>query len=112
YTDWMKTVTDAAGGEFYGGGDYTGRIQNFEIQLRSEGKNLFNEDGTAGFDEKRLAEFWNEGAAARDGIAIPQQQVEELTPLGAFDAAKTASELTWDNFGAGYLGNLGEGYTE
>ena len=22
------------------------------------------------------------------------------------------SELTWDNFGAGYLGNLGEGYTE
>ena len=112
YTAWMKTVTDAAGGKFYGGGDYTGRIQNFELQLRSEGKNLFNEDGTPGFDEKRLAEFWNEGAAAREGIAIPQQQVEELTPLSAFDSAKTASELTWDNFGAGYLGNLGEGYTE
>jgi len=112
YTDWMKTVTDAADGEFYGGTDFTGRIQNFELQLRSEGKNLFNDDGTAGFDEKRLAEFWNDGAAARDGVVIPQQQLEEITPLSGFDSAKTASELTWDNFGAGYLGNLGEGYTE
>lgn len=112
YTEWMKSVTDASGGAVYGGSDYTGRIQNFELQLRSEGKNLFNDDGTAGFDEDRLAEFWEEGAAARDGIVIPQQQVEEINPLSAFDAAKTASELTWDNFGAGYLGNLGEGYTE
>lgn len=112
YTDWMKTITDAAGGEFYGGSDYTGRIQNFELQLRSEGKNLFNEDGTAGFDEERLTEFWEDGAPIREGIGIPQQKVEELSPLGSFDSAKTASELTWDNFGAGYLGNLGEGYTE
>lgn len=112
YTEWMGEVTDAAGGEFYGGGDYTGRIQNFELQLRSEGKNLFNEDGTAGFDEKRLKKFWEEGQDIRDGIGVPQQTVEELAPLGAFDSAKTASELTWDNFGAGYLANLGEGYTE
>src|SRR5690606_27104353 len=101
-----------AGGAFYGGSDYTGRIQNFELQLRSEGKNLFNDDGTAGFDEKRLAEFWNEGADARDGVVVPQQQVEEISPLSPFDSAKSASELTWDNVGAGYLGNLGEGYTE
>lgn len=112
YTDWMKTVTDASGGKAFGGSDYTGRIQNFELQLRSEGKNLFNDDGTPGFDEKRLAKFWNEGAAARDGVVVPQQQAEELLPLSAFDAAKAASELTWDNFGGGYLGNLGEGYTE
>jgi multiple sugar transport system substrate-binding protein len=112
YADGMQPVTDGAGDEFYGGSDYTGRIQNFELQLRSEGKNLFNDDGSAGFDEKRLTEFWNDGAVIRDGIGIPEQKVEELKPLGAFDSAKTASELTWDNFGAGYLGNLGEGYTE
>lgn len=112
YTDWMEGVTDAGAGEVWGGGDYTGRIQNFELQLRSEGKNLFNEDGTAGFDEARLTQFWEEGQPIRDGIGIPQQLVEELNPLGGFDAAKTASELTWDNFGAGYLANLGEGYTE
>ncbi|MFJ6677731.1 ABC transporter substrate-binding protein [Microbacterium sp. NPDC091382] len=112
YTAWMKTITDAGGGEYWGGGDYTGRIQNFELQLRSEGGNLFTEDGKPGFDEARLKAFWEEGQSIRDGIGIPQQDVEEVLPLGGFDTALTASELTWDNFGAGYLGNLGEGYTE
>ncbi|MFT4156954.1 MAG: extracellular solute-binding protein [Microbacterium sp.] len=112
YIDWMGEVTEASGGAFYGGSDFTGRIQNFEVQLRAEGKNLFNEDGTPGFDEDRLAEFWESGQAIRDGIGVPQKTFEELAPLGAFDSAKAASELTWDNFGAGYLANLGEGYTE
>ncbi|HEY9309622.1 MAG TPA: extracellular solute-binding protein [Microbacterium sp.] len=112
YAEWMGEVTDGAGGEFWGGADFTGRIQNFELQLRSEGENLFNEDGTPGFDEERLTEFWESGQDVRDGIGIPQQRVEEVAPKGAFDSALTASELTWDNFGAGYLAGLGEGYTE
>jgi multiple sugar transport system substrate-binding protein len=112
YTDWMGEVTDGAGGAFWGGGDYTGRIQNFEIQLRSEGSYLFSEDGEPGFDEERLAEFWESGADIRDGIGIPQQRLEEVAPKGAFDSALSASELTWDNFGAGYLAGLGAGYTE
>src|SRR5688572_31045278 len=41
-----------------------------------------------------------------------RSRLEEVYPLSGFDSALTASELTWDNFGAGYLGNLGEGYTE
>lgn len=112
YSDWVSEVTDASGGAFWGGSDFSGRIQNLELQLRSEGKNLFDEDGTPGFDEERLAEFWESGADLRDGAGVPQQVVEELNPLGSFDSAKTASELTWDNFGAGYLANLGESYTE
>jgi multiple sugar transport system substrate-binding protein len=112
YTEWMGEVTDAAGGAFWGGSDFTGRIQNFEVQLRAEGENLFNEDGTPGFDEERLAEFWESGQDIRDGIGIPQQRVAEVAPKGAFDSALTASELTWDNFGAGYLAGLGESYTE
>lgn len=112
YSDWMAEVTDASGGDVYGGADYTGRIQNFEIQLRSEGSYVFSDDGEPGFDEARLAEFWNEGQPLRDGITTPQQTAEELAPLGPFDSAVSASELTWDNFGAGYLANLGEGYPE
>ena len=112
YNDWMAETTEASGGTFWGGSDVSGRIQNLELQLRAEGKNLFNEDGTAGFDEKRLTEFWESGSAVRDGIGVPQQRVEESLPLGPFDTANTASELTWDNFGSGYLGNLGEAYTE
>ncbi|MEW1834653.1 extracellular solute-binding protein [Microbacterium sp. NPDC079995] len=112
YTAWMSEITNASGGEFWGGSDYTGRIQNFELQLRSEGGELFTEEGEPGFDEARLKAFWEEGQSIRDGIGVPQQTVEEALPLGGFDTALTASELTWDNFGAGYLGNLGADYTE
>ena len=99
----MGEVTDASGGAFWGGSDFTGRIQNFELQLRSEGSYLFSEDGEPGFDEERLTEFWESGQEIRDGIGIPQQRVEEVIPKGGFDSALTASELTWDNFGGGYL---------
>lgn len=112
YADWMGEVTDASGGGFWGGSDYTGRIQNFELQLRAEGSYLFSDDGEPGFDEERLAEFWESGQPVRDGIGVPQQSVEEVAPLSPFDSALTASELTWDNFGSGYLGNLGAEYTE
>ncbi|REJ07492.1 extracellular solute-binding protein [Microbacterium bovistercoris] len=112
YTDWMKTVTDAGAGNVWGGSDFTGRIQNFEVQQRAKGEDLFTEDGKANFTEDDLKAFWEQGEAIRDGIGVPPQKVEELKPLGAFDSAHATSELTWDNFGAGYLANLGADYTE
>ncbi|MFK4761128.1 ABC transporter substrate-binding protein [Microbacterium sp. ZW T5_45] len=114
YYTWIGEVSDAAsakGIDAWGGVDPTTRIENFELQLRAEGANLFDEDGTPGFDEERLAEFWNSVADQRaDGQVAPQQRVAEVQPLTAFDAALTASDATWDNTGAGFLGNLGEGY--
>ena len=113
YTDWMAEVSAAGGGTVFGGTDYTGRIQNFEIQLRANDKFLFSEDGELGFTEDDLKAFWEDGAKVRDsGGVVGAQKLEEIYPLSAFDSAITASELTWDNFGGGYLGNLGEGYTE
>ena len=112
YTAWLGDITSGAEGAFWGGTDFSGRIQNFELQLRSEGSYLFSEDGEPGFDEERLTEFWESGADIRDGIGIPQQRLEEVLPKGGFDTALTASELTWDNFGAGYLAGLGAAYTE
>jgi len=111
YSDWMAEVTEAGGGALWGGTDYTGRIQNFEIQQRAKGEDLFTEDGEPNFTEKDLAAFWQQGEDVRANT-IPQQRLEEIYPVSGFDAALTTSELTWDNFGAGYLGNLGEGYTE
>ncbi|MDN3312191.1 extracellular solute-binding protein [Microbacterium oryzae] len=108
YQSWMTEVTDAGGSSGVSGGtDWTGRIQNFQLQLRAEGSELFNEDGTPGFDEKRLAEFWESGAELRDGIAVPQQQLEERYPLTGMDTGLTASELNWDNMGTSYVENLG-----
>ena len=112
YTDWMGEVTLGSGGEIYGGTDFTGRIQNFEVQQRAKGEDLFTEDGKANFTKDDLKAFWEQGDAVRDGIGIPAQRIEELSPLSGFDAGLTASELTWDNFGAGYLANLGDQYTE
>ena len=113
YAEWMQTATDAgAASGVYGGSDWGGRIQNFELQLRSEGSFLFSEDAEPGFDEEDLTKFWEDSAPLREGVVIPQQRLEEVYPLAGFDTAQTVSELTWDNFGAAYLGGLGEGYTE
>ena len=113
YDAWMKEVSDAGAGAIFGGTDYTGRIQNFEIQQRAEGKDLFTEDGEPNFTEEDLTKFWEQADGIRtDGTVIGQQKLEEVYPLSGFDSALTTSELTWDNFGAGYLGNLGENFTE
>ncbi|MGR0321229.1 ABC transporter substrate-binding protein [Agromyces sp. ZXT2-3] len=113
YNDWMAEVTEAGGGDLWGGTDWTGRIQNFEVQQRAKGEDLFTEEGEPNFTEEDLAAFWEQGSEIReDGTVITQQRLEETYPLSGFDSALTASELTWDNFGAGYLGNLGEGFTE
>ncbi|MDQ0574474.1 ABC transporter substrate-binding protein [Agromyces albus] len=116
YDSWMQEITDAAAAQgvtIWGGTDYTGRIQNFEIQQRAKGEDLFTDEGEPNFTEEDLAEFWESGSGIREaGTVIDQQRLEEIYPLSAFDSALTASELTWDNFGAGYLGNLGAEYTE
>ena len=111
YTAWIKEVSDAGAGSLWGGTDFTGRIQNFEIQQRAKGEDLFTEDGEPNFTEKDLAAFWEQGEDAR-AVTIPQQRLEEIYPVSGFDAGLTTSELTWDNFGAGYLANLGAEYTE
>jgi multiple sugar transport system substrate-binding protein len=108
YTAWMNSVTDASGGTIWGGTDPTARIQNFEIYLRANGKNLFNDAGEPQFTEQELTDFWNQGKAIRDsGATIPTQRLLEVAPKSGFGAGLTTSELTWDNFGAGYAGDLG-----
>ncbi|KZE88581.1 ABC transporter substrate-binding protein [Microbacterium sp. TNHR37B] len=107
YTAWMKDVTDKTGGKVYGGTDMTQRIQTFELALRAEGKNLYTDDGKLGFTEDELKAFWESGAAARDGITIPQSKLEEITPKSGFGAGLTASETSWSNFLGGYLADSG-----
>lgn len=112
YIAWMQEITDAGDGSQWGGGDYTGRIQNFEVQLRAEGSELFLEDGTPGFDEDRLIEFWNSGAPIRDGAGMPAERGADFDPVGAMASGALVTEMTWDNFGAGYLAQLPEQYQE
>ncbi|SDG66850.1 ABC transporter substrate-binding protein [Microbacterium pygmaeum] len=112
YQEWMAEVTDAGGGTIWGGTDYTGRIQSFEIQQRAKGEDLFTQEGEPNFTEEDLTAYWESGTDIRDGVVVPQQTLEEVYPKSGFDTALATSELTWDNFGSGYLGNLGADYTE
>lgn len=107
YTAWMRQVTQAGGGTVWGGTDPTGRIQNFELYLRANGKNLFGDDSKPRFTEADLKAFWGMGASLRGGVTIPQKRLAEVAPKSGFGAGLTTTELTWDNFGAGYLGDLG-----
>ncbi len=114
YNDYLIEASAAASANgVYGGADWTGRIQNFELHKRAQGENLFTDEGEPNFTQEEVAEFFALGDEIRsEGGSVPGQQLEEIYPLSAFDSARAVTELTWDNFGAGYLGNLGEGYTE
>ena len=116
YDEWLHEARDAAedaGLDVWGGADPTGFIQPFELVLRSEGKSVFTEEGEIGFTEEDLADFWSRGEALRaDGVVTPQQSIQEVAPMGAFDSAQALTEIVWDNFGAPYLANLGEKYPD
>jgi len=107
FDDWLAEVTEKTGGDPFGGTDYTQRIQVLELQLRAAGKALYTEKGELGFTKDELAAFWESGAALRDGITIPQQQLEEISPISGFGSTRTLSEMSWSNFLGGYLADSG-----
>jgi multiple sugar transport system substrate-binding protein len=108
YEAYMAEVSEAGGEGIWGGTDYTGRIQNFELQLRQEGRELFTEEGELGFTQEELAEFWSGASDLREsGAVIPSRKLEEVAPKSGFGANLTATEMTWSNFMGGYLADTG-----
>ena len=80
YEAYMASVSEA-GDEIWGGTDYTGRIQNFELQLRQEGRELFTEDGQLNFTQEELGASLGVPASetALEGAALegPELEVKE-----------------------------------
>ncbi|MFI9008073.1 ABC transporter substrate-binding protein [Actinosynnema sp. NPDC053489] len=101
YRRAMTTITRKTG--VHGGGAYIGSYYNLELQLRQEGRLLYTEDGKIGFDEARLAEFFEEGAAlARDGVTLPIEKSVQIKPAHPLEQDLVAGDLAWDNFLARY----------
>jgi ABC-type glycerol-3-phosphate transport system substrate-binding protein len=107
YDSYMTQVFEKSGGALHGGLDYTTAIQNLELQLRQEGRQLFTDDGKLNFTQEELAEFWSEADDLRNTAFVPAQQVEEIKPVSTFGAKLTTSETSWSNFLGSYLAESG-----
>lgn len=112
--NWLVEVRSAAedaGEQAWGGSNYASSLQVFEIQQRAQGRDLFTDGGEPAFTREDVEEYWSTGAELiASGTVTPQQRLEELSPLTAFDAAQQVSEITWDTMGTSYLANLGDAY--
>ncbi len=108
YEQYMTEVSKDSGPKIYGGTDYTTRIQNLELQLRQDGRELFTDEGELNFTQQELAEFWSSGSDVRkSGGVVPRKKIEEIAPVSAFGANLSTSELSWSNFLGGYLDDTG-----
>ncbi|WP_024286788.1 ABC transporter substrate-binding protein [Cellulomonas sp. KRMCY2] len=113
YNDFLRQVSEAGvttadGNLVHGGADYTATFWIFIHWLNQQGKDVFTEDGQLAFTEDDLREWWNLTADLRaDGVTFPADRATQLLPLGPFDSLETGSEMSWDNFIAGYLTNSG-----
>ena len=111
YKDFNAFLTEVgtkSGGALFGSTDYTGVWWMFNIWLRQNNIEAFTEDGKLGFSKDDLKKWWNTTAALRGTPAIiSEERVTQLKPKSPLGSNVTVSEVTWDNFMAGYLGDSG-----
>ncbi|WP_456823440.1 ABC transporter substrate-binding protein [Cellulomonas sp. P5_E12] len=113
YNTFIKDVSGAGektadGYGLYGAGDYTGTFWFFIQWLLQEGKTPFKDDGTFGFTEKDVVKFLDLTADLRaDKLVYPTDRGLALAPKGGFTVNEAASEMSWDNFLAGYVADSG-----
>ena len=100
--------TTADGYALYGAVDYTGTFWFFIQWLLQKGVTPFEDDGSFGFDEADVTEFLDLTADLRaDKAVFPVDRNVSLAPKGGFTVNETASEMSWDNFLAGYVADSG-----
>lgn len=105
---WVEEASDKGAGEkpvIYGGGDYTGQFWFLCQWLIQQGVQPFTDDGQLNFDEAQVTEFLNLTADAREAgdRYFPIEKAKQIEPLSGFTTSAVASEMSWDNFLAGYV---------
>jgi len=114
YNEFITAVSEAGqstpeGQPVYGGADYTNTFWFFLQWLVQEGKTPFTEDGEFGFEEADMKEFLEMTADLREAKQVyPVERGVQLLPLGGFTVNESASEISWDNFLAGYTADSGD----
>ncbi|WP_407319172.1 extracellular solute-binding protein [Isoptericola halotolerans] len=111
YNAFAAEVSAAGAGmdpQVYGTGDYTGTFWFFLQWLIQQGTEPFTTDGQLAFDEAQMTEFLNLASELRESDQLfPAERTTQILPLGGFTVNEAASEMSWDNFLAGYISDSG-----
>lgn len=108
FNAFLTEVGSKGNGTLFGGTDYTGVWWNFNIWLRQNNIQAFTDEGKLGFSKDDLKKWWNLAADLRGtGAIVGEDKVTQLLPKSPFGSNVTATEVTWDNFMAGYLADSG-----
>jgi multiple sugar transport system substrate-binding protein len=114
YNEFIAAVSSAGestpeGQPIYGSGDYTATFWFFLQWLVQKGVEPFTEDGELGFDEQDMKDFLSSTEDLRaDKAVYPVERGVQLLPLGGFTVNEAATEISWDNFLAGYEADSGD----
>ncbi|WP_240675584.1 ABC transporter substrate-binding protein [Cellulomonas endophytica] len=101
-------ATSAEGNPLHGSADYTATFWFFLQWLVQQGTTPFTEDGGIAFDEADVVEFLGLTEDLRSsGALFPQDRTTALLPKGGFTVNEVATEMSWDNFLAGYVADSG-----
>ncbi|WP_430781828.1 ABC transporter substrate-binding protein [Actinoplanes sp. G11-F43] len=109
YQQFIKDVSAKGAGrpeKVYGSGDYTSVFWIYLHYLRQSGKEPFT-GNKLNFTEADLTAWWESTAAMRPTELLPAKVTTELKPVSPFAKSRTASEFSWDNQIAGYIGDSG-----
>jgi multiple sugar transport system substrate-binding protein len=102
YVDIANEVSEKSGGKIFGAQDYGFNEPGFSIYARQRGQSLYTADGTLGYDNATLAEWWQHSIDLQKGGGTPDaaETVEvdgggpELSLIGT---GKGAMAWFWTN---------------
>ncbi|WP_298461104.1 ABC transporter substrate-binding protein [uncultured Cellulomonas sp.] len=99
YERIAQTISDNTQDGVYGTSDYTYNETGFMVYLRQHGQNLYDEDGSLGYDDELLEEWFQRSLdLQRSGAQPPASEALGLPTGQTFLATnRAAMELTWSS---------------
>lgn len=71
YVDIANEVSEKSGGKIFGAQDYGFNEPGFSIYARQQGQSLYTADGTLGYDDATLAQWWQYSLDLQKGGGTP-----------------------------------------
>jgi multiple sugar transport system substrate-binding protein len=99
YVETAQRITANSPEGVYGASDSTATEVPFMVYLRQHGQNLYDEDGSLGYDDELLVEWFQRSLDLQASGGQPQASVALGLPAGQTLLAtnKAAMEITWSS---------------